>query len=68
MQTPYWNNQLFKTQALAAWNLQQPAWTKIKRYEELTPAEQSIVDGCADELEYAALIESTAESVRKVDC
>jgi hypothetical protein len=52
METPYWNNQHFKTQAVAAWNLQQPAWTKVKRYEELTPAQQSIVDEMAEELEH----------------
>lgn len=30
--------------ALKEWNRLQPAWTPVKRYDQLTPAEQSVVD------------------------
>lgn len=54
--------------ALAHWNLQQPAWTRIKRYEELTAAEQSRVDDLAEQIEFEQLILSTEDSIRRIDC
>lgn len=39
--------------ALAEWNREQPAWTSIKTYQQLTPAQQSVVDDRAAELEWS---------------
>ena len=67
MKTPFWNAQHFRDQALAEWNRRQPAWTTIKRYNQLSPAQQSIVDDRAEELELAGLLVDTAESVRRME-
>jgi hypothetical protein len=58
----------YRDAALAEWNLQQPAWTPIKRYDQLTAAQQSRVDERADELEFNHLMVTTADSVARMDC
>lgn len=68
MQTPFWNNQHFLDQAVKEWNQQQPAWKPVKKYTELTPAQQSLVDERAQELELTAMLVDTADSVRRIDC
>lgn len=40
-----------QVKALAEWNSEQPAWTPIKTYKQLTPAQQSVIDDRAVELE-----------------
>lgn len=55
-------------QALREWNQRQPAWNPIKHYEQLTPAQQSEVDDRADDLEFAAMMTATADSVRRMIC
>lgn len=40
-----------QVKALAEWNSEQPAWTPIKTYKQLTPAQQSVIDDRAIELE-----------------
>lgn len=67
MSTPFWNGQHYKDVALAEWNLRQPAWTPVKRYEQLSAAQQSVVDDRAEELEFAALMVSTEDSIQRID-
>lgn len=38
--------------ALAEWNSEQPAWTSVKTYQQLTPAQQSVIDDRAADMEW----------------
>lgn len=53
--------------ALREWNGKQPAWTKFKTYEQLTPAEQSVVDGRAEEAEFLSMLCAVSQSIQKTD-